>query len=328
MLVRTDHDGEVDFRTMPAETREQLMVQAAKAYYDLGRTMGDIATQLGMTRWQVGRLLKDAREQGVVRIEIVPRAMRLPELESRLQRQYGLREAIVVPSSGDEDMLALDSISQATGQYLAGLHPRPSLIGVSWGRTMASVAHWLPRNWNDGVEVVLLNGAMNIHAASTRTNNIAELFASAGNGRATLLPVPAIVGRPETRVVLEQDPVIDRVLSLGRAAPVICFGLGSMTADSVLVQSGAIGTSDIARLRRMGAVGDLLGRFIDQDGKIVDQELNDRTIGFEPTPVSAGRIAIGVAGGGAKHAVVIAALRAGLLSVLVTDEQTARAALE
>lgn len=68
-----------------------------------------------------------------------------------------------------------------------------------------------------------------------------------GNGRATLLPVPAIKGLPETRVVRERDPVIAGVLQHGARAPVLCFGLGGMTADSVLVESDAIGIADIDR---------------------------------------------------------------------------------
>ena len=60
---------------------------------------------------------------------------------------------------------------------------------------------------------------MTLHSTATRTNNVAELFALAGLGRATLLPVPAIVGRAETRIVLEQDPVIAGVLALGRGRP-------------------------------------------------------------------------------------------------------------
>jgi deoxyribonucleoside regulator len=330
MPARTDRSApdEVDLRSLSSEGREALMVQAAKAYYDLDRTMADIAKALGLTRWQVARLLKDAREQGVVRIEIVPRAQRRPELESRLQRAYGLREAIVVPSSGEEDGLLVDSVAQAAGQFLAALTPRPALVGVSWGRTMAAVAHWLPGRWNDGVEVVLLNGAMNIRATATRTNNIAELFAVAGNGRATLLPVPAIVGRAETRIVLEQDPVIETVLALGRDAPVVCFGLGSMTPDSVLVRSGYITATEIAALRARGAIGDVLGRFIDPGGAVVDPALDARTIGLDLRTLRGKPIAIGVAVGQRKHAVVLAALRAGMVNVLVTDEQTARFALD
>ena len=328
-MARIEADSDVDLRTLSTEQRELLTVQAAKAYYDLDQTMGDIAKTLGLTRWQVGRLLKEAREQGVVRIEIVPRAQRRPDIESRLQRAYGLREAVVVPFAADRDgsSVLLDSVAQAAGQFLSALHPRPALIGVSWGRTMAAVAHWLPRPWNDGVEVVLLNGAMTLHSTATRTNNVAELFALAGLGRATLLPVPAIVGRAETRIVLEQDPVIAGVLALAEAAPVICFGLGSVTPDSVLVQSGYITEAEIARLRKAGAVGDVLGRFIDASGSIADATLDARTIGFDPARAREKAVSIGVAVGRDKHAVVLASLRAGLVNVLVTDEQTALAAL-
>lgn len=329
MPARTDRPApdEVDLRSLSGEAREALMVQAAKAYYDLDRTMADIAKALGLTRWQVARLLKDAREQGVVRIEIVPRAQRRPALESRLQRAYGLREAIVVPCAGEEDGLLVDSVAQAAGQFLAALTPRPALVGVSWGRTMAAVAHWLPVRWNDGVEVVLLNGAMNVRATATRTNNVAELFAVAGNGRATLLPVPAIVGRAETRSVLERDPVIETVLALGRDAPVVCFGLGSMTPDSVLVRSGYITEAEIDALRARGAIGDVLGRFIDPGGAVVDLSLDARTIGLDLRTLRDKPVSIGVAVGRRKHAVVLAALRAGMVNVLVTDEQTATFAL-
>jgi deoxyribonucleoside regulator len=330
MPARTDPD-EVALRSLSTEAREALTVQAAKAYYDLDRTMAEIAKSLGLTRWQVARLLKDAREQGVVRIEIVPRVQRRPALESRLQRAYGLTEAIVVPDEAGEageDDRAIDSAAQAAGQFLAALNPRPTLVGVSWGRTMAAVAHWLPARWNDGVEVVLLNGAMNIRATATRTTNIAELFALAGNGRATLLPVPAIVGRAETRLVLEQDPVIESVLALGREAPVVCFGLGGMSPDSVLVQSGSIREADIARLRKAGAVGDILGRFLDKTGTVVDPALDARTIGLDPQALRTRRVAMGVAVGRSKHSIVLAALRAGLVNVLVTDDRTALVALE
>ena len=130
---------------------------------------------------------------------------------------------------------------------------------------MAAVAYWLPRQWNDNVEVVLLNGAMNIRPSPTRTNNVAELFAQARNGRATMLPVPAIVGLADTRQVLERDPVIAGTLQLGMQAPAICFGLGGVTSDFVLVQSGCITEVDIASLRAKGAVGDIVGRFIDAE---------------------------------------------------------------
>lgn len=322
-MAADDFGLEVQFRGLSAEQRELLMIQVAKRYYELDMTIGDLAKELGLTRWQASRLLTDARASGIVRIEIVPRTPRMPDLESRLQRRYGLKEAVVVPQADEEnDDRILDGVARATGRLLAGLGPIP-LIGVSWGRTMSAVAHRLPPFWNDGVEVVLLNGAMNVRSPSTRTNNTAELFARSANGTATLLPVPAILGQAETRDALERDPTIASVLELGRKAPVICFGMGAISVDSVLVQSGFLSEAEIARLKEKGAVGDILSRYVDAHGNIVDPDLDARTIGLDPRLCADRAFSIGVAAGERKHAITLACLRARYLNVLVTDEQTA-----
>jgi deoxyribonucleoside regulator len=321
-------DQDVQFRTLSGEQRELLMIQVAKRYYELDMTMGELAKELNLTRWQASRLLTDAREAGIVRIEIVPRAPRSPDIEARLQRRYGLKEAVVVPNTGEEDEgLLLESVAQAAARMLAGLGKVP-LIGVSWGRTMSAVAHRLPPFWNEGVEVVLLNGAMNIRSPSIRTNNVAELFARSANGTATLLPVPAILGHAATRVALEQDPTIASVLDLARRAPVICFGLGTISPDSVLVQSGFVTEAETAALRAEGAVGDILSHYVDAHGNIVDPGIDARTISLDLRLCRERKFSIGVAAGKSKQAITLACLRAGYINVLVTDEQTARFLLD
>ena len=307
--------------------REQLMVQIAKLFYELELTQNEIARETGLTRWQVSRLLRDARAGGIVRIEITPRSPRLPHVEAELQRRFKLREAIVVASQEDEDV-ALNVVTQAAGRYLAGLQPRPGLVGVSWGRTMTKLAHWLPPRWNDGVEVVLLNGAINIRNVEEPTNNVAERVAHAGNGRATLLPVPAVLGNARTREALEADPVIAEVLKVAEAAPVACFSLGEMSERSVLLKSGYLDQALLARLAKRGAVGDILGRFVDERGQIVMPELDARTIGLRPERLREKAYAIGVCVGERKHRAVRACVRAGYLNVLVTDEATAQFLLE
>jgi len=311
------------------EQREHLMVRVAKLYYDLEWTQGDIATELGLTRWQVGRLLTEAKELGVVRIEITPRVLRRTDLEVRLQQEYGLKDAIVVPSGGTTDAALLtESVAQAAATYLAGINPKPGLVGVSWGRTMSAVARFLPNNWNPGVHVVLVNGATNLHSTSTHSSAVAEEFARAGNGTATLLPVPAIVGKKSTREVLEEDPIIERVLKLAIAAEVVCFSMGGVNHQSVLLSNGYLDASDMDRLQDAGAVGDILGRFVGEDGRIIDAAINDRTVGMRLEHLKAKQCAIGVVAGEDKHRVAVAALKAGYVSVIITDETSAHYALE
>ncbi|WP_343718091.1 sugar-binding domain-containing protein, partial [Inquilinus sp.] len=171
--------------------------------------------------------------------------------------------------------------------------------------------------------VVLLNGATAIRGTAFRTNAVAEGFAEAGPGSATLLPVPAIVGNPATRAVLEADPVIAGILDVARAAPVACFGMGPMASRSVHVESGYLDAGGIAALQRAGAVGDVLGRFLDAEGRIVSPELDARTIGLRPEALREKTHSIGVAAGAQKAGIARACLAAGFVNVLVTDAATA-----
>ncbi|MCL6709453.1 sugar-binding transcriptional regulator [Pseudomonas sp. R2.Fl] len=311
------------------EQRDHLMVQVAKLYYDLDRTQSEIATELGLTRWQVGRLLTEAKDLGIVRIEITPRAGRRTSLEIELQRSFGVREAIVVPTGEiDDPSLIIDSVAQAAATHLVSLNPKPALMGVSWGRTMAAVARALPKDWCPGLHVVMVNGSTALTTTTSRNSAVAEEFAQSAGGRATLLPVPAIMGSKSTRDALEQDPIIERVLSLAEEAPVICFGLGGLTHQSVLLGSGYLDDDDIARLRSLASVGDIMGRFVDRDGRIADRQLDDRTVGLRLEVLARKERVIGVAAGEDKHLIAAACLRAGYVTDLVTDEGTANRILE
>jgi deoxyribonucleoside regulator len=311
------------------EQRDHLMVQVAKLYYDLDHTQSEIATELGLTRWQVGKLLTEAKAAGIVKIEITPRAGRRTMLEVELQRAFGVKEAIVVPTLDiDDPSLIIDSVAQAAATHLASLNPKPSLLGVSWGRTMAAVARALPQAWCPDLHVVLVNGSASLTTTTARNSAVAEEFAQSAGGRATLLPVPAIVGSKSTRDALEEDPIIRRVLSFAEQAPVICFGMGGVSHQSVLLGSGYLGEDDLGRLRSLNSAGDILGRFVDRDGKIVDRQLDDRTVGLRLDELKRKERAIGVAAGEDKHLIAAACLRAGYVTDLVTDEGTARRILE
>lgn len=307
--------------------REAQLLQAAKLYYELELTQAAIARRMNVTRWTVGRLLKEAREVGIVRIEITPTTSRRTDLEADLQRVYGLLDAIVAPrSDGADDRMLRDVLARAAASYLADL--QPELLAVSWGRTMAAVARHVETGWNPGVQVVMMNGSTSRTSTPVHASRVAEDLAHAGRGTATLLPVPAVLGERNTRQALERDPVVSEVLALARKAEVACFSVGSVSKDSVLVESGYITESDVERLAAEGAVGDLIGRFIDGDGEVVDPDLDERTLALTLEELAAKPRRIVIAGGSGKPAVIRASLIGGHANTLITDHLTAEALLE
>lgn len=327
-VTEIDPNQPEPMRLTSEEDKERLMIQAAKLYYDLNHNQNEVARELGLTRWQVGRLLREARDTGVVRIEIAPRSRRRIELETALQRRFGLRDAVVVTAPGADEQLALPAVAMEASRYLKALNPKPELLGVSWGRTMTAVAHWLTPGWTEGLHVVLLNGATNIRITAFQANMVVERFAETARGQATLLPVPAIIGDAESRTALEKDPVVSSVLALAGKAPVACFGMGALGVESILVQSGYLDAGDVDALRAKGAVGDFLGRFVDAEGRIVDADLDARTIGLSLEAVGAKPWSIGVSAGIQKKAITLAGLRAKVMNVLIADEALAQGILE
>lgn len=66
-------------------------------YYEEDMTQGAISKELGIYRTSVSRLLKKAREDGVVKITVSSDIDGAFELERQLEKLFGLKEVIIVP---------------------------------------------------------------------------------------------------------------------------------------------------------------------------------------------------------------------------------------
>ncbi|MGR6918215.1 sugar-binding transcriptional regulator [[Actinomadura] parvosata] len=309
-------------------TDDDQLYQVAVRYYESGETQEQIAHAMHLTRWKVGRMLAEAREVGIVRIEVLHPRSRVRTLEQSIKERFGLRDAVVVSVGGDDPEQARERVAAAGADHLMELRPAPRLIGVSWGRTLDRLAGGLTPGWATGVHVVQINGALSRSRQPTSAHSMASLIAHHGGGTATLLAAPAILEQQSTRAVLESDRAVADVLALAARADLFLFSPGGMGSDSVLVDSGQIDAGDLARLARAGAVGDVLGRFIDARGRIVDPDLDGRTLGLSLDVLRAATTSIALVSGTAKRAVCRAVVASGLCDVLITDDQNARHLLE
>ncbi|GAA1713355.1 sugar-binding transcriptional regulator [Nonomuraea bangladeshensis] len=306
---------------------DEQLYQVAVRYYEDGETQEQIAHALHLTRWKVGRMLAEAREAGIVRIEVLHPRSRVRSLEQAIKERYGLRDAVVVSVDGDPEQIR-DRVGAAGADHLMEMRPAPRLIGVSWGRTLDRLAEALTRGWANGVHVVQINGALSRSRQPTSAHSMASTIAHRGGGTATLLAAPAILQQQSTRAVLESDRAVADVLALATRADLFLYSPGGMGSDSVLVDSGQIDAGDLARLARAGAVGDVLGRFIDARGQIVDPDLDGRTLGLSLDVLRSATTSVALVSGTAKRAVCRAVVSSGLCDVLITDDQNARHLLE
>ena len=236
-------------------------------------SQAQIGERLGLSRFQVGRLLDRAVEESIVRIEIVHPTARLVDLEDALVARFGLAAAVVadVPAAtaGQEaDDLARDAVAEVAVDLLGKRRPTGT-IAVSWGRTMLEVARRLPMGWTDAQTRSSSSTAPRRRSAQpTRANEILERFAATSGASFRGPRRTRHRGLPDLRDALIEgpgDPRDDRrrpVRPHGRVRP-RHPGAGQPASRVRLRERGRAGEP-----RARGAVGDVIGRFLDADGDI------------------------------------------------------------
>ncbi len=306
--------------------RVDLLVEAARLYYENSLTHAQIGKKLGFSRWTASRLIQEARDRGIVRITIeAPRAEHY-ELEQALKENFDLDRVVVVPQETGENA-TFRAVAQAAARYLQSLRPQPRTLAVSWGKTIARVARELPDQWASGTTVIQTNGG----PSYTQDNFVAEsirTIAEKAGGFGRVLPAPALVGDSRIATALRRDSSIKATLEAAANADVICFSPGKLEADSVLVRSGYVSEGDLQKLFAHGVVGDLLCRFVNADGLPADAELDKCTIGISLKSLKAARMKVTVSSGNAKTDTTLATLRGGYVDTLIVDSGLAQSILK
>ena len=90
-----------------------------------------------------------------------------------------------------------------------------------------------------------------------------------------------------------------------------------------MVREGFLDVTEARRIRSDGGIGHICGLHFDRDGRFLDDPQNDRVVGIDRDQFRRIPEVIGVACGAEKAEAILGALRGGLISALVTDEQAA-----
>lgn len=300
---------------------EQRRTRIAWFYYVEGLTQAEIADRLGVSRVKVVRDLQAGRQSGLVQIQINGRLASCVALERALERRFGLREAVVVPTPHDAAHLHA-TLGVALGSWLSDRVRPGQTLGVGWGRTLHWSARALRRREVPNLAVVSLLGGIG-RGSEINMYETASRVAEALGAQCYYLAAPAFAGSADLRAMLLAQPALKEVLDRARAADVAVVSVGDLGPDATNRRIGLLDDRDAEELLALGAVGDLLCAYLDADGRPVDHPLNGRAVGLPVDDLRRIPAAVLVSGGGAKVPIVRASLAGGHVNHLITDERTA-----
>lgn len=303
-----------------------LLGKVSTLYYLRDETQQSIAERLSLSRPTVSRLLREARALGLVRISVATPGGEHLELETRLEDRYGLESAHVVesePGRGDEALRR--DLGSAAARHLSRVVRPGDRIGMAWGSTLGAMVAAMAPLSVEGARVVQIIGGLGSPTSADHASELVRRLARLLDARAVPLPAPGVVATPAVRDALHQDPHVRATLHELQSLSLIFVGVGSLASNAVLSDGHSATPAEREEVRARGAVADIALRFFDAGGAPVITGLDDRILGITTDQLRGSARVVAVAGGLEKVPAIVAALRTGIVNVLITDRATADA---
>lgn len=306
---------------MPVAEERELMLDVAVSYYLDDKSKVEIASELGLSRFKVARLLEQARDEGLVRITIVDGVIRGP-LSEQLAQHLQLDRVIIVAGSADE-VENREALAKTAASLIRRLLHPGGVFGFSWGRTLSRIGEFievLPAS-----TLVALTGSV---GTDITQSPVEVLRGIAGRSpiRTMTIFAPLLVESASTAAALLRDPAIASVLATYQHLDLAVVSVGSWKPQITQLMDN-LSDSDRAELDLEGARAELVGIFVRDDGRPIDAALTKRRIAISVEQLIAVPQVLAVAGGLEKVPAIAAVARSRIINALITDERTARSLL-
>lgn len=301
----------------------QLLALIARRFYLEDASKTELAEEFGLSRFRIARLLKQARDEGIVSIEIRERDTYRTDLAAELAAHLHLDECVVLRAAqGEEDNRR--RLARAAAEFIKERVEAGDLLGFSWGRTLASI----------GEELIDLPPCTIIQLTGTVGSDLAqspiEVMRRITRGstvEARALFAPLFAGSPDSAASFRADPMIAQALENYGHLDLAVMSVGSW--DPPITQLPSLLTAEeLAELTRENAKAEIAGIFIRADGTLIDAQVTRRRISVSPEQLLACPRVLAVAGSPEKAGAIAAIARTGLITSLVTDDVAAVALLD
>lgn len=323
MTVRAPHQ----LGNLLSDSREHLTA-VARMYYLDGMGQSEIADIYQISRSTVSRMLGAAREQGIVQITVDAYEPRSTHLENALRDAFGLQRALVVHSVPAQMSSMRREIAYHAAPEVATWISGGKRVGATGGRSLGELIRAVPKTFgNEGNSFFQLMGAIATTPGSDEAGEITRALGRRMNGKVHMLNVPVYVSDATMRAAMGE---IDQVKAMwhmfGRLHQAF-VGIGTIE-DSMIVANGLLSKPMQRELKKLGAVAEICGRFIDAHGREVDHPLKDRALSIELNVLRTVPDVVAITSGAGKAAAIHAVLANGLATSVVLDHKCAESVLE
>lgn len=300
--------------------QQVLHVYVAMQNLAHGRAVNDIAEEIGRSRFATARMVRRARELGLIEVRATVADPIDVELSARLAQRFGLKSALVVATYSTNELKVREAIASVTARVIVETMEEDDVVGFTPGRTLVLASRSITRL--PSADVVQLTGI-----GWPRLEDGVEVISNVGRaaGGATYPLYAPILIEPEARVILKH-PAIQHTMSRFDHVTKAFLTIGGWPHASLLAQH-LTETGELEGFAGQGVIAEYGTSLLDADGRTM-AGLEDRFVGITEEQLHKVGLRVAIGGGEGKERAVGAVLRSGLADVMITDVRSARQALD
>lgn len=302
-------------------------LRVAYLYYYNGLTTELIAKEMNFSRPKVSRLLNFAKESGLVEIKIIDKRTSTNPLEKVLLEKFkALHELHIVSVPTEMDKQETQQrVAQYAASYLNNVLTPNQICGIAWHSIVLEMSKYLTPKKISGIKFIQLHGQYS-NNLDNRTWQLLYKFSENYQAKPIIFPVPVFFYSPASKNVLWKESNIQKTIKIQKKANTILFGISNFLSEiksHPLYSEGYINNQDVMALKKSHVSGEIAATFFDKDGRYSEIDINHRSSGIDLDFFKNVSRSICVMAEKTSAPALSIALRAGYISDLIIDENTA-----
>lgn len=304
--------------------KDALLVRCAYLFYQDKLNIKEVGQRLNISRFKVSRYLKEAEERGYVEIRFQFPGNQYETLAMEIEDHFKVPRVIIVPVTAEMEGETIRKIVGQRGTEILKECKTNSSIGVTWGRTIATMVRELPVDAIQLSRITELTGGYGMINPKLSTSSLAPLLAHKTNASCYQMHGPILTSNEEIARSILADQSLMRTLEMGAASDMAIFGVANLSRESMLYQSHMMSEQQLGYLKSKGAVGSMIGRFFNSAGEEVQSIYTSRSIALSWQDFLKIPERIALVGGRGKVEAIEGMLTGGVATTIILDNLAAQ----
>lgn len=306
-----------------SSSKIQKLVDISRMYYEQDKTQNEIAQKYQVSRPLVSRMLKEARDLGIVRIEICsPMEGDRPVL-NQLRNVFHIDGGAVVPN-GSNDNITNDAVSRAAIQYMSGLGQKS--FGIGWGHIIGNLVTLLENSEpvkGMASRVCPLIGNSGVGNRNYHSNELVRIFALQTGAAPEYFYAPSYVLSAQEMGLFKELESYQAVYKFWENLDVALVNIGNYPSVPDFASVARYGDA----LSKGKAVGRILNYYLDVNGTVFQSD-TDYALQIPIEVLGKVKHVIGICSSNTSAKAFAGAMRTGLIHHVIAPEEVVKAAVD